>query len=107
MQRYLLLATATFLFGATAFSQNHTAKLTIAGNLNTSTTVNKTDTFNQTNTSDSVGVTYVYICNSSTAYAYHAYKCRGLQKCTHEIQKITEEEAIKDGRKPCKICYRQ
>jgi hypothetical protein len=50
---------------------------------------------------------YVYICNSTTAYAYHSIKdCSGLNRCTHEILKITKDEAVdKYGRKPCKVCY--
>ncbi|HEY4206250.1 MAG TPA: hypothetical protein VGM31_05550 [Puia sp.] len=50
--------------------------------------------------------TYVYICNSSGAYAYHSSKnCRGLNRCTHEILKVTLSDAIKIyKRKPCKIC---
>jgi hypothetical protein len=50
--------------------------------------------------------TYVYICNSNGAYAYHSSKtCRGLNRCTHEILKVTLADAVKVyKRKPCKIC---
>jgi hypothetical protein len=50
--------------------------------------------------------TYVYICNSSGAYAYHSSKtCRGLNRCTHEILKVTLSDAVNVyKRKPCKIC---
>ena len=50
---------------------------------------------------------YVYICNSTTAYAYHKIKdCSGLDRCTHEIKKVTKDEAINDyGRRACKVCY--
>ena len=50
--------------------------------------------------------TYVYVCNSSGAYAYHSSKtCRGLNRCTHEILKVTLEDAVKIyKKKPCKIC---
>ncbi|HLZ87140.1 MAG TPA: hypothetical protein VKQ52_07870 [Puia sp.] len=50
--------------------------------------------------------TYVYICNSSGAYAYHSTKsCRGLNRCSHEILKVTLSEAVNTyRRKPCKIC---
>jgi hypothetical protein len=47
----------------------------------------------------------VYICQSRSAYAYHAYECRGLARCTHGIIKITKAQAIKMGYRPCKICY--
>lgn len=49
---------------------------------------------------------YVLICNSKSSYAYHSYQCRGLQRCTHDIIKITRQEAINRGRNACKICYR-
>ena len=50
--------------------------------------------------------TYVYICNSNGAYAYHSTKtCRGLNRCTHEILKVTLADAVNVyKRKPCKIC---
>lgn len=47
----------------------------------------------------------VYICQSRSAYAYHAYECRGLARCTHVIIKTTKTQAIKMGYKACKICY--
>jgi len=51
-------------------------------------------------------VTYVYICNSSTAYVYHSSKdCRGLNRCTHEIVRVTLGDAVnKYNRRACKIC---
>jgi hypothetical protein len=51
--------------------------------------------------------TFVYICISSSSYAYHKDKyCRGLQRCTHEISYVSLEDAQnKYYRKPCKICY--
>ncbi|HEX5155148.1 MAG TPA: hypothetical protein VFW07_27080 [Parafilimonas sp.] len=50
---------------------------------------------------------YVYICDSNTAYAYHKTKdCSGLNRCTHEIRKITKADAINEyGRRACKVCY--
>lgn len=53
-----------------------------------------------------VTVDSVYICQSKSAYAYHSYECRGLQRCTHRIVKIPKATAIKLGYKACKICYR-
>ncbi len=50
--------------------------------------------------------TQVLICNSSSSYAYHSYKCSGLSRCTHGISKISLAEAQEMGRKACKICYR-
>lgn len=49
----------------------------------------------------------VYVCVSSTAYAYHQKRhCRGLDACTHEIKKIKENEAIAEyRRKACKVCH--
>jgi hypothetical protein len=48
----------------------------------------------------------VFICKSKSAYAYHAYECRGLARCTHQILKVSKAEAIKMGYKPCGYCYR-
>jgi hypothetical protein len=50
--------------------------------------------------------TYVYICDSRGAYAYHSSKdCRGLNRCSHGILKVTLADAVKVyHRKPCKIC---
>ncbi|MDB5122349.1 MAG: hypothetical protein JWP94_478 [Mucilaginibacter sp.] len=47
----------------------------------------------------------VYICISNTAHKYHNDRdCRGLAKCTHQIRKVSKDQAIKMGYKPCKIC---
>lgn len=48
---------------------------------------------------------YVLICNSKSAYAYHAYQCRGLSRCRSSVSKVTESEARAMGYSPCKICY--
>ena len=47
--------------------------------------------------------TYVYICDSSNAHAYHYKKdCRGLSRCKHKVLKVTLEDAkAKHGRKLC------
>lgn len=48
----------------------------------------------------------VYICDSKTAYAYHtSNSCRGLNRCTHAIVKMTETEARSNRRTPCKVCH--
>ena len=50
--------------------------------------------------------TYVYLCNSKTAYVYHSSKyCRGLNRCSHGLIKVTLTEAKRDyGRRACMIC---
>jgi hypothetical protein len=61
----------------------------------------------QTKTKAKTAKSIVYVCVSSTAYAYHKDKeCRGLRRCTHEIKSETEKEAVDDGRSQCKICAR-
>lgn len=50
--------------------------------------------------------TYVLICQSKTAKAYHSHNCKGLDRCTHEIVKVTLEEAQQMGRTPCGFCYK-
>jgi hypothetical protein len=49
----------------------------------------------------------VYICDSNTAKAYHASEdCRGLNRCTHEVVKVTKKEAEEQyGRVKCQVCY--
>jgi hypothetical protein len=48
----------------------------------------------------------VYICVSKTGHKYHNDRnCRGLARCTHEIRKVSKDEAIRMGYSACKICY--
>lgn len=48
----------------------------------------------------------VYICTGETSTKYHSDPdCRGLSRCSGEIEEISEEEAEDMGRTPCKICY--
>jgi len=48
----------------------------------------------------------VYICNSSSAYAYHSSTgCYGLGRCRHTVSKVTLIEAKEMGYRACKICY--
>lgn len=50
----------------------------------------------------------VYVVNSETAKSYHNSKdCVSLKNARHRIKKVTEEEAIEQGKKPCKRCYKQ
>ena len=55
-----------------------------------------------TNDSESQKVT---ICLSEDAYAYHNSDCMGLSQCNSSTKKMTEEEAVDIGRKPCGFCY--
>lgn len=44
----------------------------------------------------------VYICVSKTASKYHYNRnCRGLQKCTHKIEAVSKEAAVKRGYSLC------
>lgn len=47
----------------------------------------------------------VYICISKGAKRYHSRECHGLARCTHEIKKVSKEQAVKLKYTPCKICY--
>lgn len=50
----------------------------------------------------------VYVVNSETAKSYHNSKdCVSLKNARHRIKKITEEEAIRQGKKPCKRCWKE
>jgi hypothetical protein len=50
---------------------------------------------------------YVYLCEGPYSKVYHkASDCRGLSNCSTKIYKVTLEEAVKTGRRPCKIEYR-
>ena len=80
---FLLLLTLT-LSGTTSYSQAKKKKAPVAKKVET----------------------VVYICGGSSAYAYHtSSSCRGLNRCTHGVSKVTQTEAVKThGRKACKIC---
>ena len=48
----------------------------------------------------------VYICQGSKSACFHkTANCRGLSRCSTSVVAVTREKAIKDGRRPCKICY--
>jgi len=52
-------------------------------------------------------VDYVYLCEGPYSKVYHkSQDCRGLSHCSTKIVKVTLDEAIKQGRRPCKIEYR-
>lgn len=50
---------------------------------------------------------YVYICTGPKSVRYHNKKdCRGLNRCSGKIEKISKADAVKKGRTACKICYK-
>lgn len=56
----------------------------------------------------SISPTHVYICTGPNAYAYHKTNtCKGLRRCKGEIKEISLEEAKKENRKACKLCYKK
>ena len=47
----------------------------------------------------------VYVVNSSSSKSYHNNRnCATLKNAKHRVKKITEEEAVLLGKKPCKRC---
>lgn len=49
---------------------------------------------------------YVFICNGPKSKVYHrTISCKGLSRCSTEIQKTTTQIAIKKGRRECRIEY--
>lgn len=49
----------------------------------------------------------VYICTGPKATAYHSNpNCKGLNKCTHSVKAVSQQQAEQMRRHPCKICYR-
>jgi hypothetical protein len=47
----------------------------------------------------------VYICTGPISKRYHINpRCYGLTRCSGDIEKITEKEAISMGRTPCSYC---
>jgi hypothetical protein len=46
----------------------------------------------------------VYICKGGSSKVYHkAEKCRGLKFCSTNVDKVSEDDAIKIGRRKCKL----
>lgn len=46
----------------------------------------------------------VYICLSRTSHRYHnSPNCSGLSRCSHQIVKMTIDEAKKNGRTACQL----
>lgn len=47
----------------------------------------------------------VYVCTGPYSVAYHQrIDCKGLKRCGSEIEKISRQDAVKEGRRPCRIC---
>ena len=60
------------------------------------------------NANDSLQPGEVYVVASSSAKSYHSTKkCTTLKNARHRIKKMTEEEAVQQGKKPCKRCYNE
>ena len=52
--------------------------------------------------SSNMATMYVYVCNGPSSKAYHySPNCKGLQKCSKQVIKVTLEEAKEKGRKLC------
>lgn len=46
----------------------------------------------------------VYICKGGSSKVYHkSERCRGLKFCSTNVDKVSEDDAIKLGRRKCKI----
>jgi hypothetical protein len=46
----------------------------------------------------------VYICKGGSSKVYHKLEnCRGLKFCSTNIEKVSEDAAIKLGRRKCKL----
>lgn len=47
----------------------------------------------------------VYICTGQYSHAYHIDRyCKGLQRCSRSIEKISIEKAEELHRHPCRFC---
>lgn len=48
----------------------------------------------------------VFVCTGGSSKRYHCERdCKGLSRCSGEIEEVSEEKAEDMGRTPCKICY--
>lgn len=48
----------------------------------------------------------VYVVNSTSSKSYHNNRnCATLKNAKHRIKKVSEDEAIQQGKSPCKKCY--
>ena len=47
----------------------------------------------------------VYVCNNGKTFVFHSStSCSALNRCTHGVLKMTENEARKNGLRQCKKC---
>ena len=54
------------------------------------------------------GETYVYICTGPQSTKYHKTNtCRGLDRCSKEVVKVTLDKAKDMKRTPCGYCYKK
>ena len=57
-------------------------------------------------TSCSLSNSRVYICTGPYSKAYHkTSECMGLSRCSGDIEGVSEDEAIEEGRHKCHFCY--
>lgn len=48
----------------------------------------------------------VYVVSSDSSKSYHSTKkCTALNNARHRIKKMAEDEAVKEGKKPCRKCW--
>jgi hypothetical protein len=51
-------------------------------------------------------VAMVYVCTGPYAKVYHSSPdCRGLNRCSGNIKKVSLKHAQQMGRRACEICY--
>mgnify|MGYP003522114312 CR=1 FL=1 len=49
----------------------------------------------------------VYICTGPKARVYHKTdECRGLDRCSGDVESVSLEQAKGMGRRECRICYK-
>lgn len=59
-----------------------------------------------TETLEAVRGEFVFICTGSSAKTYHRIEdCRGLSRCSGDIEKVSLDEAEDMERRACRICY--
>ena len=47
----------------------------------------------------------VYVCTGPMSQCYHIDRnCYGLQRCSKRVVAVSVQEAINEGRRPCKYC---
>jgi hypothetical protein len=47
----------------------------------------------------------VYVCANGSTVVYHvSANCSALKRCMHKVETMTKEEAIKSGKRACRVC---